>query len=187
MKKGASCPMNKHYFTEGNYPLRDLIEQYGKSLTNFAFTYVKDWSLAEDIMQEVFINVYTYEQLHEVTSIKSWLYTLTANKCKDYLRKNYIKKDILVGLRDYLFLKPNQNTPEHDVISTSKNKRIAAQILELPVKYREIIILYYYEELTVKEISNLLGQKESTVKSKLHRGRKLLRHKMEMDGSEWFE
>jgi RNA polymerase sigma-70 factor, ECF subfamily len=175
--------MNKPLFIENNnYHIRDLIELYGKSLLNFAYTYVKDWNLAEDIIQEVFINVYRHGQLSEITSIKSWLYTITSNKCKDYLRKNYLKNDILVDMRKFFFKMANDQTPEKDVINTAQYHIISNFILNLPIKYREVIILFYYEDLSVKEISRLLGQKEATVRSKLHRGREMLRKTIDSDG-----
>ncbi|WP_102028164.1 sigma-70 family RNA polymerase sigma factor [Salirhabdus sp. Marseille-P4669] len=169
-----------------DFYMKNIMNQYGRSLMNFAYTYVKDWSLAEDIIQEVFISVYRYSELKQVHSLKSWLYMITSNKCKDFLRKSYVKNDILAGIRGY-FWKDHHHTPEKILLSTSKNKMISLHILNLPVKYREVIILFYYEDLSIKEIGELLQQKESTVKSKLLRGREKLKLKLKTEASDWFE
>ncbi|WP_169891100.1 sigma-70 family RNA polymerase sigma factor [Litchfieldia alkalitelluris] len=161
-----------------------LIDQYGKALINFAYTYVKDWSLAEDIVQEVFISVYKADQYVNITAYKAWLFTITANKSKDLLRRKYFKTDLFVGIRNY-FWKAITHTPEMEVMADAENRLVSTQVFDLPIKYREVIILYYYEDLSTSEISDLLRLNPSTVKSRLQRGRHLLKRNLE--GSDWFE
>ena len=58
-------------------------------------------------------------------------------------------------------------------------KELSQCVLELPLKYREVIILFYYEEVSYQEITQLLGISNQTIKSRLYRGRNLLRKKLE--------
>ncbi|MBD7938282.1 sigma-70 family RNA polymerase sigma factor [Cytobacillus sp. Sa5YUA1] len=79
--------------------INSLISLYSKELMNFCFTYVKDWKITEDIVQEVFIKAYKkIEQLNNIKNVRVWLYSICANHCKDYLRKAETKKLFLLML-----------------------------------------------------------------------------------------
>lgn len=160
---------------EGDELLEKLIDSYYKRLINLAYTYVKDWSTAEDIVQDVFIKIFhKIEQFEERSSIKTWLFRITMNQCKDYLRKSYIKRVVVTGIMDK-FSPVEEETPERSFEKISMDKDLAECILQLPVKYREAIILYYYEDLSTPEMSELLKEKESTIKSRIQRARKRLK------------
>ncbi|MCD8501888.1 MAG: sigma-70 family RNA polymerase sigma factor [Bacillaceae bacterium] len=167
--QGHPVKINSDTFFEG------LIDSYYKKLMNLAYTYVKDWSTAEDIVQDVFIKVFhKMEQFEERSSIKTWLYRITMNQCKDYLRKSYIKRVVITGIMDKLS-PVDDETPERSFEKVSMDKDLAECILQLPLKYREAIILYYYEDLSIPEMSDLLKEKEATMKSRIQRARKRLK------------
>ena len=71
------------------------------------------------------------------------------------------------------------------VLKKNENEKLAENVLKLPVKYKEVILLFYYEELSVKEISYVLSTNQNTIKTRLKRGRDLLEKNLE--GSDYFE
>jgi RNA polymerase sigma-70 factor (ECF subfamily) len=70
-------------------------------------------------------------------------------------------------------------TPELTIVQKSEHEALADEVLKLPLKYREVILLYYFKELSVFEISEILYKKETTIRTLLQRGRELLRRKLE--------
>ncbi len=152
--------------------LYEAVATIGKQMTNFAFTYVKDWGLAEDLVQEAFIKAYkNFHTFNGESALKTWLYSILANQCKDYLRSSYFKNVFLSNIFPI-----RKSGDEYDKIGT--NEELSQNVLKLPVKYREVIILHYYEELKISEISSLLDLKESTVKTRLQRARAKLKYEM---------
>lgn len=163
---------------EGNAEIGELMDLYGKQLINLAYTYCKDWGMAEDIVQEVFLNAYRKMDTFEGnSSYKTWLYAITINKSKDFLRKPFRRESFM----QRIFHKRNSNqpTPEEMVIGKDAQQDLASEVMNLPVKYREMIILYYYEEISALEAADLLNIPHSTAKTRLQRGRQLLRKQLE--------
>ncbi|SFK32012.1 RNA polymerase sigma-70 factor, ECF subfamily [Halobacillus dabanensis] len=163
--------------------LMELMEKYGDMVVRIAFTYVKERQLAEDLSQEIFIRC--YQKLHTFenrSSYRTWLYRITVNHCKDYVRswsfKNMIPSESINSER-------TQEDVSAQILEREEKKLLFQKVLKLSVKLREVIIFYYYEELTIEEIADLLNIKESTVKTRLHRARKNL--KRVLKGGETFE
>jgi RNA polymerase sigma factor (sigma-70 family) len=155
-----------------------IIDQYGESIVRLAFTYVKDKGRAEDIAQEVFIKC--YQHLHTFrgeASLKGWVYKITTNKCKDELRSWTFRK-VKPSKYDQESFLTNQSA-EEVVHSNQLEERISQAVLSLPVKYREVVILFYYENLPLKEICSMIQKSENTVKTRLRRARQLLKKKLE--------
>jgi RNA polymerase sigma factor (sigma-70 family) len=157
------------------HQLEWLMEEYGDMVMRLAYTYVKQTQLAEDISQEVFISC--YKELHRFqhrSSYKTWIYRITVNKCKDYLRswsvRNISYKDLIGSI-----LTIGTKSTESEVLEFEEKEDIFQRVLLLPVKLREIIILFYYEELSIDEISELLSINTNTVKTRLHRARASLK------------
>ncbi|MGF2618168.1 sigma-70 family RNA polymerase sigma factor [Rossellomorea aquimaris] len=151
--------------------LEDLIDEHEASVTKLAFTYVKDWSTAQDIAQEVFISVFNgLETFQHNSAYKTWIYRITVNKCKDMLGSAYFRRNVLTESVARIFKGSEADTADK-VIRMEEMKGISRDVFSLPEKYREIIILYYYEELTTEEISELLDIGSSTIRTRLARAR----------------
>lgn len=154
-----------------------IIDQYGESIVRLAYTYVKDKGTAEDIAQEVFIKCYQhFNSFRGETTLKGWVYKITANKCKDVLR-GWSFRNVFPSKYSQDMSIANQS---EDVInSNQQEEKISRAVLSLSLRYREVIILFYYEELSIKEISSMLQKSESTVKTRLRRARQLLKKMLE--------
>ncbi|XXM72387.1 sigma-70 family RNA polymerase sigma factor [Lysinibacillus sphaericus] len=162
--------------------LIELMEQYGDMVLRIAYTYVKEKQLAEDISQEVFLKCYqslhTFEQR---SSYRTWLYRITVNTCKDYV-KSWSFRHLIPTEAGALDIIHDADTVSGDVISREERSNLFQKVLRLPVGYREAVIFYYYEELSVEEIAKILDVKVNTVKTRLHRGRKRLMKTMKGGG-----
>ena len=99
---------------------------------------------------------------------KAWLIRTTINCCKDYWKSAWFKRR--TSMDDITY---TANTISHD--PSSSTGFITQCVKKLPVKYRQIIHLYYYEEYSLKEISCILQINENTVKTRMVRGRELLK------------
>lgn len=145
-----------------------LIETYSDMLIRISYSYMKNLSDAEDITQEVFIKLLEKQpDFKNKTHEKSWLIRVAINLSKDKLKSSYFK---------------NTTSLEDDFVDTTQEDTDVIQaVLSLPVKYRSIVFLYYYENYSISEISNILNIKESTVGSQLSRGRKLLKSILKED------
>ncbi|MFD2679146.1 sigma-70 family RNA polymerase sigma factor [Bacillus seohaeanensis] len=155
-----------------------LMNEYGKNVARLAFTYTKQKQLSEDIAQEVFIRCYeNLDKFRNESSYKTWVYRITVNLCKDKLRSWSFKNIVLTEF--FLKTKGTNKSPEMELVGLEEKRLISEKILALPVKYREVIILYYYEEMSYNQISDLLNVSLQTIKSRLHRARLLLKKLLE--------
>ena len=158
--------MNEFYGAE-KY-IHYLIEKYSDMLIRIIYSYMKNLSDAEDITQEVFIKILEKQPSFETEEHeKAWLIRSSINLSKDKLKSSYFK---------------NTTSLEDDFAEVTKEDNFVIQaILNLPLKYRSIVLLYYYEGYSISEISNILSLKESTVGSQLSRARKKLKSILKED------
>jgi RNA polymerase sigma factor (sigma-70 family) len=157
-----------------------LMDKYGDDIARLAFSYTKQKQLSEDIAQEVFIKCYEkLDQFRNESTYKTWLYRIAINLCKDKLRSWPFRNIVVTEF--FGKTKSAGDSPELELVGKENKRVISEAILTLPVKYREVIIFYYYEEMSYKHIADLLHIRLQTVKSRLHRARILL--KKELEGS----
>jgi len=162
--------------TNNSVLLSRLMHDYASDLKRIAYLYVNDIVECEDIIQEVFLTCYkNLASFRHEASYKTWLIRITINKCKDHRKRWSIKN--LVYKPEIKEVEPQQ-TIEGQYIDEEYSKEIVAQIAKLSGKYKEVLILYYYEELTMKEISEVLEININTVKSRLLRGKESLKSKL---------
>ncbi|MGD6843739.1 sigma-70 family RNA polymerase sigma factor [Bacillus infantis] len=154
--------------------LTEAMDEYGHYLTRLAYAFVKDEAKAEDIIQEVYIRYYLkLEQFEGRSSVKTYLYRMTVNECKNYLKSWSFRKIDFFTRKNAV---PASNrTPEEEVLRREGENWTFRLIDRLPVKYKEVLWLHYYAELSVMEIGAILKCPANTVKTRLARGRKMAR------------
>ncbi|MGM8214566.1 sigma-70 family RNA polymerase sigma factor [Bacillaceae bacterium W0354] len=171
--------INKKLVTDKEDLVEYLMLEHGTELTNLAYTYVRDWGTAEEIIQDVFFKCYQkLDSFRGDASLKTWLYRIAINRCKDEMRKVSIRKIMTQPVSSFFSLRSPTSSPEDSLISKGEKKEIADHVLSLPPKYREVIILYYYSNLKTKEISQLIQVNDKTIRTRLRRARQLLQDKM---------
>ncbi len=146
----------------------DTYQRYGEMLYRIAFVYTGSPHNAEDILQEVFISLMNNKkEFKSEEHKKAWLIRVTHNKCINMLKS----ADSKAICTDELNL-GDDNSPEAKI-------DVIRQISALPVKYKAVIILYYYNDYSVNEIAKALKISKSAVKMRLSRGRELLKIQLE--------
>ena len=141
--------------------LKELMFQYTEPLIRTAYGYVKDLQTAEDIVQDVFIKFYNHQENYiERGEIKAYLTKMTINKSKDYLKSWNYKK---VSLQKKFFPTVGKRYTD-ELIRKDEQTIIGDAIIELPLKLREVLIHYYFNEMTIQEVAQFLTLPESTVK-----------------------
>lgn len=130
----------------------------------------------EDIEQEVYIKTWqNLPKYREGGKFKQWICTLTANVCRDYFRsKSFKKARQEVGEENLEDIYQEGVTPEDRIDSKKRQKIILRAVDNLPKIYREVIIMFEFEEYGIETISKKLKIPEGTVKSRLYNARKIL-------------
>ena len=145
--------------------LEELIELHQKSLYAAAFSVCRNIDDANDAVQDTFIQYYTSKkQFHDGEHLKAWLLRVAINRAKD-ISGSFWKRN-RISIEDCTNELPCENREEHALFE---------EVMKLPEKYREVIHLYYYEDLSAKEIARILRITEGSVKMRLSRGRSFLR------------
>ncbi|WP_141434412.1 sigma-70 family RNA polymerase sigma factor [Bacillus sp. 03113] len=159
--------------------LNELMDNYGEDIIRLAYCYVRDKSTAEDIAQNTFIKCYQHASVFRGDStIKSWLYRIAINCCKDYFRSSYFKRILPTNIIQKFIQEPLPST-ESVYFESDKSNALIESVFGLPAKYREVIMLHYFENLKIKEIEQILDIKENTIKTRLRKARTMLKEKIE--------
>ena len=154
--------------------LDEVMNNYQDSVFKAAFYILKDRYDAEDVVQETFLSYYKEgKEFEGPEHIKNWLLRIAINKSKNITASFWRKKRD--NIDDYI---------ENLYFEMPEDKNLLREVLRLPEKCRVIVHLYYYEGYSIKEIASIIGLSENTIKSQLHRGRKLLKDRLE---EEWVD
>lgn len=147
--------------------MQSIVATYGPAVWRIALTQLRSRADAEDIYQEVFLRLIRYEPRFESPAHqKAWLIRVTANCCKDLLKKRH---------RQDLRLEDWDQLPEEP----AGNSALYLALDQLNEKQRLVIHLHYFENYKTEEIAEMLEMKPSTVRSTLKRARKKLKDLME--------
>lgn len=145
------------------------VERFGDTVFRAAFGLVKNPQDAEDIAQEVFLNLVRHApEFESAEHQKAWLLRCTINRCKSHFRSAWVRRT--APLEEHLSA---PFTPEESTVLDA--------VAALPLKYRQVIYLHYIEGYSTAEIAALLGTKQNTVLSQLSRGRALLKDTLKGD------
>ena len=146
-----------------NHRAEIILTHYGNSILRLAYSYLHNMHDAEEILQETLIQyLKTSPILENEAYEKAWLFRVASNLSKNRISYNKIRSTD--ELNESLIAEEREDL-----------SFVWEAVKELPVKYKEVIHLFYYEELSTAEIAKILQKKESTVRSHLMRGREKLK------------
>lgn len=154
---------------EKGFDLEAMMRQYGDRLLRLCFLYLQDRGLAEDAVQDTFLKAYRKrDKFRGDCNEKTWLTRIAINTCKNDLRAPWKRRvDVVEQIPEPL------NIPSHP------GESLISEIVKLPLKYREVLLLYYYQELEIREIAGIQHTAESTVYTRLKRARAMLKDRLE--------
>ncbi|WP_053362325.1 sigma-70 family RNA polymerase sigma factor [Bacillus sp. FJAT-27251] len=156
-----------------------IMDLYGQDILHLVYSYVKDQTTAEDLTQEIFIKCYkNLHQYNRKAKLKTWLWRIAVNHCKDYL-KSWHSRNMMVADEQARTEASHREDVENLVIQMEEDEKLAAAVMGLPEIYREVIYLYFFEELAIKEIAYAASLNQNTVKTRLKRAKELLKERLE--------
>ena len=155
--------------------LGELYERYESQVYRTATAITHDKRMAEDILQEVFLRINRYADSFDQTQpFEPWLYRITVNLCYTWTNRTkrwvHTFQDAIERLKA-----PSKRDPERVAESREQRAILRRAIDGLPNSHRVVVVLYYLEGLSVKEVAYALGVPEGTVKSRLYYARQKLR------------
>ena len=153
-----------------NEQLTSLVKKYIDTVFRVAFSYTKDSNDAEDITQNVFLALFREQKpFASEEHIKYWLIRVTVNECRKWFRSPWRN---VVSVEEYAQVASFESGRHSDLFYA---------VMDLPVKYRIPIYLYYYESYSTEEIARILKTPKGTVCTNLKRGRDMLKKTLEED------
>ena len=161
----------------------EIMNKYGQEVLQLVYSYVNNKEVAEDLTQDIFVKC--YKSLHTYkgnSNLKTWLWRIAINHCKDYLKSWYNKK-VIVTEDDFTYMESQKESVEQTVIQNAEDRELASAVMNLPIKYREVIYLFYYEELSIKEIAIVIDVKENTIKTRMKKAKELLKKGLEEESN----
>lgn len=161
---------------------RSLVCAYKGLVAHIVFRMVPSKADGEDLCQDVFLKVYTsLPSFRFQSKLSTWIGRITYNTCLNYLGK---KKPVLVGDNNseesfWDSVPGDYPQPDHDYAAKNIADILHHEIDGMPAKYRIVLTLYHLEEMSYREITDITGLPEGTVKSYLFRGRKYLKDQLD--------
>lgn len=159
--------MDRHDF-------EDAVERYQDMVYRVALHALGSPADGEDAAQEVFLRLYTHPKpFDNEEHRRRWLIRVTVNVCKNTQKSWWRRRRVSLD-----------DVGELPVFDHPEDGALYEAVMSLPEKYRVILELYYYEELTTAQIARTLGLRQSAVTTRLSRGRSMLKEKL---GEEWHD
>ncbi len=155
--------------------LQQKINNYSNMLYKIAFLQLRNNQDAEDVVQETFYQFVKREsEFESLDHEKAWLIKVTLNGCRKIWRSAWYRHTESMPEKE-MFSEGSGNSLENTVLKREENREVIEAVMKLPRKYRDVIHLFYFEQMSIKEICLITDRKESTVTSQLTRGRSILK------------
>lgn len=156
-------------------PAAEIYDRYSRRIYNFAYRFLRNSEAAEDATQEVFVKMLKHaNQFHGDAKLSTWLFSITANWCRDYLRKadNRAKEaeEVLYSLPA-----PSEHAPDRNLERRQDEQLIQKALSALTPEQREAILLSRYQGLSYAEIAQISGCSEGAVKTRVFRAMETLK------------
>lgn len=155
----------------------ELMQTYKTDVWDYAFSLTRNTDIADDIVQDVFLNA--YEKLHTFrgeSSIKTWLLKIARNRSLNWKNSAFIRKVFLAGEKIDDYRAHSVPSAEKQALENILSSEAWRLVFQLPVKHREVLVLFAQHGLNHEEIAAVLSVPVGTVKSRLHHARMKLAH-----------
>ena len=142
--------------------LHSWIENYSDQILRMCFLYLSDQAQAEDALQDTWIKAWKHMDDYErkgIENAKAWLMRIAINTCKDHRRTGWLRH---IDKR-----KAPEDLPQQLLQTADTDRSLSLQVMQLPDKYKQVILLHYYQGLTQKETAQALGLSPAAVLRRL--------------------
>lgn len=156
----------------GEVQLEAWLTEYGDAVLRMCYLYLADRTLAEDAMQDTFVKVWRgMKNRRNESSAKTWILRIAINTCKDYRRTAWLKHIDRS--------RPVEDLPPASADTAEVSRALFLDVLQLPAKCKQVIMLYHFHNLTMAETAEILHTSRSTVQNRLRKAYALLRYQPE--------
>jgi len=171
----------QHVSNGNESAFRFLIAKHQRLVLHVVGRVVQQQADAEDVCQEVFMKVFRkIDRFRGDSKLSTWIATIAYNTSISYVRKQGRHRELSYDEEPLLVNLEKEQVFSHKTVEKEEAKKYLLQLIEkLPVNYRTVLTLYHLEEFSYKEIEEITGMPEGTVKSYLSRARKILKEKLE--------
>lgn len=155
-----------------------LVDRYKDKTYSMCYRYTCNAEEAKDLSQDIFIHCYSH--LHSfggASKFSTWFYRLSTNKALDWIRKNE-KKVQEIDDEKLIYVKNTEAGPEESCIIREQKMIVQTTINQLSEKYRTVIVLYHYQNLNTREISEILDVPIKTVETRLLRAKEKIKNSL---------
>jgi len=153
--------------TIGNITTEELISKYSDTVFRVAYARTQNVEDAKDITQDVYLKfIKANEKINDEEHVKAWLLKVAVNTGNTFVTSAWARH------------RAELNEAADETGFMEEKSEVFYAVKDLPEKYRVIVHLFYYEEMSMKEICSILKLSETAVKSRLHRARTMLKEKL---------
>ncbi len=159
----------------------EIYRRYGGMTFNLAYRLSGDQEVAADLTQEIFLRVFRHlGSFRGGSSLKTWLYRVAVNHCRSRLGRRQPEPTLGEEGQEMAARIPDTHAnPEEDALALDRRRRVGRALAEVPVVFREALVLCDLEGLAYQEIAAVLGVRVGTVRSRIARGREHLKRRLD--------
>jgi RNA polymerase sigma-70 factor (ECF subfamily) len=162
--------------------IESFVRQYEADIFRLALSITGDEAEANEVTQETFLSALrSFRSYQEKNSIKAWLYTIALNHSRSHLRKRKFLERLSTAVTTIFQLEEShrQTSPEDAFIQSEKEAVVWSELNKLDERHRTVVVLRYFHDLSISEISEILAVNEGTIHSRLHNARESLKKALE--------
>ncbi len=170
----------------GNYTVfKEIIDLFKNRVFGMAYKFTNDYDEAQDLSQEIFLKIYKeIGGFRFESKLSTWIYRISINTCLDWKRKNSKVKMLSTNVLNDddetidIDIKDDGLLPDELFIRSESQREVHELVYELPDKYKSVIIMYHFNNMSYQDISTALDIPERTVETRLYRARRLLKDEL---------